>query len=305
MTPRITVREAPARERPLAPASGRPLAAGPAAPGEPPAVSVVVAVYQRADFLALVFESLLRQTASDFEVLVADDGSGPAVAACIAAWQGRFRRPIRHAWHEDRGFRKTVIVNRAVTFARAPYLVFVDGDCILHRRFLERHLARRRPLQALSGRRVSLDEALTARLTPADVCYGRLERPGFWWWHATAAERRNGLYLPWLYGVRGRAAGARYEILGCNFSLPRKDFLAVNGYDERIVTRGMEDVNLKVRLVNAGVAVRCIAQEAIQYHLFHTRTAFGHDARSVASLRQTSEVWTPHGIVKSEPTPAP
>lgn len=270
-----------------------------------PAVALVLAVYRRADFLALVFESLLRQTLDDFEVVVADDGSGPEIADTVAAWQGRFRHPLLHAWHEDQGFRKTLIVNRAVTLSTAPYLVFVDGDCVLHHRFLERHLARSRPLQALSGRRVSLDEERTVRLTADDVRSGRLERARFWWRHAIPAERRNGFYAPWLYGWRGRGAGGSYEILGSNFSLQRRDFLSVNGYDERIQTRGMEDVNLKVRLVNAGIAVRCIAQESIQYHLFHTRPAFEHDAESVERLSETAEVWTPHGIVKSEPTPAP
>ena len=74
-----------------------------------------------------------------------------------------------------------------------------------------------------------------------------------------AHDRRNGLYLPALYGWRGGWSDG-YEILGSNFSLARADFLGVNGYDERILQRGMEDVNLKVRLVNAGVAVRSVSQ---------------------------------------------
>jgi len=266
-----------------------------------PAVSVLVAVYERDDFLERIFVSLESQSFGDFEVVIADDGSGPRMAESVARWQGRFRHPILHAWQENRGFRKTVIVNRAVSLARGDYLVFIDGDCVLHHRFLERHHLRRRPRQALSGRRVMMDEALTARLTVEAVRSRRLEQPWFWWRHVKAHDRRNGIYAPWLYGLRG-GFNSRYEILGSNFSLHRADFLGVNGYDERIVGRGMEDVNLKVRLVNGDVAVRCIAQEAIQYHCHHETGGFLHEAETVARFGGTTEAWTAHGITKGAPS---
>jgi glycosyltransferase involved in cell wall biosynthesis len=267
-----------------------------------PAVSLVIAVYGHEDFLERIFVSLERQSFEDFEVVLADDGSGPRMAELVARWQGRLRHPILHAWQENQGFRKTVIVNRAVAQSRGDHLVFIDGDCILHHRFLERHHRRRRPGQAHSGRRLMLDGALTARIGLEDVRSGRLERPSFWWRHVEAHDRRNGFYAPWLYGLRG-GFGGRYEILGSNFSLPRAAFLAVNGYDERIVGRGLEDVNLKARLVNAGVAVRSIAQEAIQYHCHHESSGFPHDAGTVARFGRTSETWTPQGITKATGPP--
>jgi glycosyltransferase involved in cell wall biosynthesis len=265
-----------------------------------PAVSAVIAVYDRDDFLERIFVSLEQQSFGDFEIVLADDGSGPHMAGLVERWQGRFRHPILHAWQEDLGFRKTLIVNRAVSRSRGDYLVFIDGDCILHHRFLERHHVRRQPRQALSGRRVMLDAELTARLTLEDVKSRRLEQPSFWWRHAKAHDRRNGFYAPWAYGLRG-GFNDRYEILGSNFSLHRADFLGVNGYDERIVGRGMEDVNLKVRLANARVAVRCIAQEALQYHCHHGTGDFLHDGETIARFGGTTEAWTAHGIRKGVP----
>lgn len=265
-----------------------------------PSLSLVIAVYGRPDFLERIFTSLENQTFADFEVVIADDGSGPEIAEVLELWQGRFRHPILHAWQEDLGFRKTIIVNRAVTLTSAEYLVFIDGDCILHHRFLERHWRRRRPGQALSGRRVMLDAALSARLTLEDVRTRRIEKPAFWWRHVKPHDRRNGFYLPALFGWRGLFTN-RYEILGCNFSLFRADFLRVNGYDERIVGRGMEDVNLRVRLRNAGGVVRSLSQEALQYHCFHENAGFPHDAAAVERWRGTREIWSPFGIVKDVP----
>jgi len=266
----------------------------------PPALSVVVAVHQRPRILELVLQSLENQTWTDFEIVLADDGSDETVSAVARHWATRLRHPIRHVWQEHDGFRKTVIVNRAVLESIGDHLVFVDADCILHHRFLERHMARRAPRQVLSGRRVMLDQELSERLTPRDVRSRRIEQPSFWWRHAKAHDRRNGIYAPSLFGWRGFWTRA-YAILGSNFSLGRDDFRRVNGYDEAILGRGMEDVNLRTRLLNAGCAIRSISQEALQYHCHHLAEPMPHDAETTERLRRTPEAWTPRGMVKAGP----
>jgi len=264
-----------------------------------PVVSVVIAVYQRPRILDLVLQSLANQTRTDFEVVLADDGSDEAIGHMARLWSGRLRQPIRHVWQEHRGFRKTAIVNRAVLECVGKHLVFIDGDCILHHRFLERHILRSSPGQVLSGRRVMLDAGLTERLTLEDVRSRRIERPSFWWRHAKAHDLRNGIFASALYGWRGGRTRA-YAILGSNFSLDREDFARVNGYDEAIIGRGMEDVNLRTRLLNAGCAIRSVSQEAIQYHCHHDAEPMPHDVETTERWRSTSESWTPRGMVKGE-----
>jgi glycosyltransferase involved in cell wall biosynthesis len=262
-----------------------------------PALSLLIAVYQRDDFLERVFESLLNQTFDDFEIVVADDGSGPPVARVIERFAGRFRHPVRHEWHPDEGFRKTIIVNAAVTKSTADYLVFIDGDCLLHHRFLERHWARRRSSQVLSGRRVMFDRALTERVSIEDVRSKRIERVKYWWNHAGKIDRWNGFFLPFLHALRNLGR-SDYQILGSNFSVHKEDFYSVNGYDERIVGRGLEDNNLWRRFVNSGIAVRTITREALQYHLYHEAAPIPHDDTVVERFRSSGEKRTPHGITK-------
>jgi glycosyltransferase involved in cell wall biosynthesis len=262
-----------------------------------PLASLIVAAYNRADVLELVFVSLLGQTLQDFEIVVADDGSGPEIAGLIDRYRSAFSRPVIHEWHEDRGFRKTIIVNRAVARSSADYLVFIDGDCILHRRFLERHLLRRRPGWVLSGRRVMLDRELTGRLTADDVRKRRIERPWFWLGHCGRNDCKHGFYVPFAFGARNRRR-RDYEILGSNFSVHREAFFRINGYDERIVGRGLEDNNLCRRFVNAGVSVKSIAFEAIQYHCYHESDAMPHSEEFIGAFRNSPETRTPFGIVK-------
>lgn len=260
-------------------------------------MSLVVAVYRRADFLERVFLSLLHQTFSNFEIVVADDGSGREIVEVIERYQPRVRHPIVHVWHEDEGFRKTIVVNRAVTQTSADYLVFIDGDCVLHRRFLERHWKRRRPAQVLTGRRVMLDEELTAGLTLDDVRSRRIERPWFWLGHCGRNDCKHGFYVPLLSRLRNRYKDS-FQILGSNFSVHKEDFYRINGYDERIVGRGLEDNNLCVRFVNSGVAVRSIAFEALQYHCYHSSDNMPHSDEFIDEYRSSKETRTPHGIVK-------
>jgi glycosyltransferase involved in cell wall biosynthesis len=264
-----------------------------------PAVSVIIAVYERPDFLEKVFAGLHNQTLDDFEVVVADDGSGPAIAALIAGWQGRFCYPIAHVWQEHRDFRKTIIANRAAVQSRSDYLCFIDGDAIPHHRFLHTHMAARRIHTVLSGRRVMLDKDLTEKLTLDDVRNGRLERASFWLKHAEAGSRKHGMRASIVSALENGWRGARrknYCILGSNFSVFKGDFYRVNGYEESITGRGLEDNNLSNRFTLAGMRVRTVARSAIQYHLHHESNSIPHHKDVIARYGQPETFWAEKGI---------
>jgi glycosyltransferase involved in cell wall biosynthesis len=249
-----------------------------------PSLSIIVAVYNRPDALEKVLASLRNQTFGDFEVVIADDGSGPEVEAVIRKFAPCLPYPPQHVRQENKGFRKTIIANASVVRSRAAYLVFVDGDCILHRRFLEDHFRCRKAGTVLSGRRVMLDEEFTGRLTLADVETGRIERPSFWLGHAQGTSGKHGFRLPAVslaedYWRRARASN--YCILGSNFSLFKGDYYRVNGYEEAITGRGLEDNNLSNRLKRAGIRIRTIARRAVQYHLYHLSAAVPHSKETI------------------------
>jgi glycosyltransferase involved in cell wall biosynthesis len=263
-----------------------------------PCLSVIVAVYNNARALELIFLSLKNQTFRDFEVVVADDGSGPEIAEAVRSQDILFHFPVRHAWQEHDGFRKTIIVNEAVRMARGGYLVFIDGDCVLHRRFLERHWARKKAGRALSGRRVLLDEALSGKIGADDVTGGRIESCRLWRNGCNRSTRCYGLYMPFLFALKNLGR-KRHEILGSNFSIHKSDFCRINGYDERIIGRGMEDNNLCNRFKVAGIEIRSVKHEALQYHLFHRSDPIPHDKGIIEKMGRPAEAWTPCGILKA------
>ena len=264
-----------------------------------PAASVIIAVYNHPDFLEKVFRSLENQTVQDFEIVIADDGSGPEIAEVILRHQVRFLNPIQHVWHEDNGFRKTIIVNKAVLAATAPYCIFIDGDSILHHRFIEFHLKRRKRGTALSARRVMMNEELSAGVTLDDIASRRIEQRKFWWGKCKKAGIKHGFFIPGAFHIKNLKKRKSHDILGANFSLYKDDFLLVNGYDERIIGRGLEDDNLSIRLYMAGIPVKTVAHEALQYHLWHAADPIPHSSEFKERFRNNpGSAWTRDGAVK-------
>jgi glycosyltransferase involved in cell wall biosynthesis len=261
-----------------------------------PSLSLIIAVYNKPDFLEKIFLSLQNQTMKNFEIVVADDGSGPEISDVITRYAPSFPLPIRHVRHDNKGFRKTVIANKAVTAASAEYLVFIDGDCVLHHRFLESHFRHRRMRTVLAGRRVMLDKGITDRLTNEDVASRRIERPWFWWRHCLRpSDRKHGLFVPGLFFAE-HVLKKNYSFYGSNFSVFKKDYLAVNGYDERIIGRGIEDDNLRERLKLSGVTIRSVTREALQYHLYHLSSPVPHDPQTIREFCYPEKAWVDEGL---------
>ena len=96
-------------------------------------ISVIVTTFNREDALDAVLRSLVIQSDRDFEVIVADDGSGATTTKLIDAWKPKFARRLEHIWHADEGFRAAEIRNRAILAARGSYCIFLDVDCIVRR----------------------------------------------------------------------------------------------------------------------------------------------------------------------------
>jgi hypothetical protein len=77
-------------------------------------LSVIVSTYNQPAWLEKVLRGYAAQTHADFELLVADDGSGPETAEVLRRAADRTALNLRHVWHEDRGYRRSVVLNRAI-----------------------------------------------------------------------------------------------------------------------------------------------------------------------------------------------
>ena len=248
-------------------------------------ISVIITTYNRPDALSLVLRGLAAQSARDFEVLVADDGSTPQTAAAIDILRPTLPYELRHVWQVDDGFRAPMARNRAAAAARGAYLVFLDGDCVPLMDFIAMH--RRLALAGwfVSGNRVLLDQAFSERVLR--------EQTPLWRWSARQwmAARLTGkvnrlaplLRLADWSQPRADWVGAKT----CNLAAWRSDFVAINGFDEDFVGWGYEDSDFVQRLLNAGRRRRTTRWAVPVLHLWHRAQDRSRERANFARLEQT------------------
>ena len=273
---------------------------------------LIVATYNSPRALTLCLTSVARQTVLPDSICIADDGSGPETKAAIDAFGAAHPAlRFRHVWHEDKGFEKAAILNRAIATSEAEFLIFIDGDVMIAPGFIARHLELAAPGRFSTGSLIRLDEAATASVTPAMIEDGRVFDRG--WLRQNRAIDRLGTWLKTMPFPRGvmacldKATPVQRALCGANASLFRVDALKVNGFDETIKYGG-GDKEFGVRLENAGVKGQHMRYTAPLVHLDHPRGYSDpekirrHKAR-IAEVRRQRIGWTPDGVRKGAALP--
>ena len=272
--------------------------------------SVILAFYNDLPLLRAVLDALQSQYASQFEVLIADDGSRPEIVAELKAMLTTYSFESQHLWHPDAGFRKTVIMNQAVLAANTDHLIFMDADCIPQQHFVDDHLRQLKPGLCQAGRRIDtfyegLDKL--AKTAPAQLFGKHWMRFLIWAAQGKARNVEKGIRLPHAL-VKRLSQGRSWSLVGCNFSVCKQDFLAINGFDERAdVQWGAEDSDIDRRLLKAGVRIVNLRYQATMIHFdsaYFKRGALKHSvspgAGVFAQAYTENRTWTHHGIIKED-----
>jgi len=265
--------------------------------------TVIAAFYNRLDYLKLVLAGFERQTTKNFELIIADDGSGSDIVDEIEKLSSNYSFPIKHTWQEDKGFRKNKILNKAIIESKSDYLIFVDADCIPHRGFADGHLKFAQKNVLLTGRRVNLSPKITKQLTEEKVLNGFPEKKYFKLifdgLFGESVDVEKGFYSAnkFILKVFNRK---KRGILGCNFSLFKEDILKVNGFDERYVYPSMgEDSDLQLRLEMLGVKIISVNHATVQYHLYHKlQERHPENLELYAKVKNSGIAYTPFGLRK-------
>jgi glycosyltransferase involved in cell wall biosynthesis len=226
----------------------------------PGQISLIISTYERPDALEKVLRGVQRQTEMPREILVADDGSGAATRDLIAQWQGKLSMPLRHFWQEHTGFRKTIILNKALAAATGEYIVLLDGDCVPHKQFIADHASLAEKNFWVQGRRCFVREKFVNYFAPG------LTPVLLWMLSDRITGWAKAIRLPFAF-VR-RNTGQR-GIIGCNMGFWRDDLLAVNGFDEEFIGWGGEDSDIGTRVYHLGRQRKFVYGRAIVYHLDH------------------------------------
>lgn len=265
--------------------------------------SLIISVYKNIPFLKAVLDSLIYQTENSFEIIITEDGEDASMRDFISNYN--FRHDYQHLTQEDIGWRKNKALNNAIRAARAEWLIVIDGDCVLHPRFIEMHVHNAGEKNILAGKRVKLNDKISAVLLgqPSNLLkMSRLMMKNLIVKEEGLSFVEEGIYispdgiLGWITKVR-----KLNHLKGCNMSFSKKAIEAINGFDEDYVLPAVgEDADLTWRFVNAGFTIKSIRNMAVQYHLFHKEnwTSQEENLRIMAEKQARNEFICKNGLTK-------
>lgn len=270
---------------------------------------VIVTTYNNPKALHFALLGLAGQSTQAFTLCVADDGSGLETRGVVDHWRAHFGEArFRHVWHPDNGFAKNEILNKAIHSSEAQYLIFIDGDCVASPHYIQRHFDLRQPGRFVSGSLIRMPMEVNASLEDALITTQRIFN--IEWLRAHGCIRRLGSWLKTaslplaVADFLERISPVKKVWNGCNSGGWRSDLLKVNGFDESM-KYGSEDVEMGVRLKNAGVVGRHNRYTAPLLHIEHSRGyadpgVAARNKRYMKFVRRSGQTWTPHGIVKND-----
>lgn len=262
-------------------------------------VSVIITTYNAEEWLRKVLIGFSVQTETDFEIVIADDGSTSKTKEIVATFASRFNYPIVHVWQEDDGFQKSKILNKAILKSNSDYLLFTDGDCIPRKDFVATHLHYKEEGYFLSGGYFKLPLNISEAITEADIVSQNCFHIS---WLISKGLKMNfkitklthstffAAFMNWI-------TPTKRSWNGHNASGFKKDIVAVNGFNHDMKYGGL-DRELGERLFNYGLLSKQIRYSAICLHLDHAR---GYSSAEIWEINNAIRAYNQkHKVIRIE-----
>jgi len=202
-------------------------------------ICLLITTYNWPEALELVLESVKLQSVYPDEIVIADDGSTEETKNLISRFEKSISVPLKHLWHEDIGFTKTIILNKALSEINSDYIIQIDGDVILHKHFVKDHIKLSEENVYLFGSRISIKEEYSKKVLSN-------KKIKFYWTNNGLLRKTRAIYLPFFSKYLGKKSNVNSgKLRGCNMSYWKKDAITINGYNEDFIGWGYEDFNFE------------------------------------------------------------
>jgi glycosyltransferase involved in cell wall biosynthesis len=246
-------------------------------------ISLIIATYNKPQYLAQVLKSIIKLKEFPDEIIVADDGSGKETAELIDQFRLQIEVPLIHVWQEDKGYRLARSRNNGLLKSNGDYLIFIDDDLILHPKFITDHRKYAKKGCFYCGTRVRLGSRKTSEIieTPRNIIS---------YWESDLQSRLNTIRIPFLHKIITGPVYTYKRLRGCHMAFWKDDLTKINGFDERYTSWGREDSDIAMRMMHSGVKRINLKWAALCYHLHHPveQTASNNDDLLFEAIRNKS-----------------
>jgi glycosyltransferase involved in cell wall biosynthesis len=255
-------------------------------------VSLIITTYNRPKALFLVLESIKVQTKLPDEIIIADDGSDDSTKKCIEEFQKSSTLNIIHSWQSDKGFRAAKSRNKAISKATSEYVVMVDGDMILHPKFINDHINQAQLSFFVQGSRVLLTQDKTKQTLDQKKINFSLLSNGL-------QNRKNAFHSNILSKLFSSKRNYLRGVRSCNMAFYKQDCININGFNNDFEGWGREDSEFVTRLLYSGINRKNVRFNMIQFHLWHNENKRDYLEKNNAILQDTIDnhtQWCNNGI---------
>lgn len=273
---------------------------------QPQNIGVVITTYNQPAWLKKVMFGYEAQRTHNFTVIIADDGSGQPTRDVIEFFQARGKLQLQHIWHEDKGFQKCQILNKAIAQSDCDYLIFTDGDCIPEPDFIEIHRQLARPQQFLSGGYIKLTTPVSEAINEQHIATGAIFDIAWLKQHGQPASHKLWKLIKskTIKALLNAITPTKATWNGMNSSTWTEAIKACNGFNEDMQYGGL-DRELGERLLNYGLQGKQVRYSVNCLHLDHPRAYDNPETwkKNYAirnEVKRTGRYWVENGIVKKD-----
>lgn len=232
--------------------------------------TLIISVYDDPEALKCIFTNLNTDNYI-VEIIVSEDGKNAKIENVVNE-EIKHNTNLIHLTQDDIGFRKNRALNRAIINAHSDFIIFIDGDCVLHQDFIKAHIENSSRENICVGRRAELG-AYFSKIFRRKPSFIRILENKLLYilllpfiYIDKANKTEAGLYSELLQRFNNKEIG----ILGSNFSCCKSALININGFNEDFNEPGIgEDSDIDWRLRQSGNKIKNIKFLAIQYHLHH------------------------------------
>jgi glycosyltransferase involved in cell wall biosynthesis len=255
-------------------------------------VSLIITTYNRPDALLLVLRSVEIQTMIPDEIIIADDGSDQYSKKVTSNFIKTSKLNIIYCWQKDKGFRAAQSRNKSLAKSNAEYIILIDGDMILHYKFIEDHINNAKVGFFIQGSRALLDKSTTDNLIKKMNIKTSFFSLGI-------KNRKNAIHSDYLSKIFSKNVSHIHGVKTCNMSFFKQNCIEVNGFNNDFEGWGREDSEFAVRLLNNGIQRINVRFNALQFHLFHPNNPRKTLKRNEQILEETiskNSIWCLNGL---------